>query len=443
VKKVLIVSPHFPPGNAPDMQRVRMSLPYYRANGWEPVVLAVDSGWQGCAHDDELMETLPQDVRIIRTRAFSTRWTRRVGVRNIGLRAWLFFLWKGTRLLRREKFDLVFFSTTQFVLFTLGPFWKWLFRIPYILDVQDPWRTDYYERAGSRKPPGGWKYQFVRLQARIFEGWCFRRAGAIMSVSGHYIDDLRARYPRVARTPAAVIQFGASRNDISQAALRSASAGRLVRRPGEKHLVYTGASGPVMPHALLVLFAALRLYREHSPERAGRLHFHFVGTSYVLPGQGHPSVLPVAEQCGVVDLVEEIPHRIGYLNAIRLQREADALLILGSSDLAYSPSKMYQYFLTEKPILGLVFRDSVMEALLDHLSCAFVVRFREAEPKAEAYADAARAFDLILEDRLMVDLPPRNDVFFRANFLVEESTRAQCALFESALTPEQQDASRP
>ena len=425
------------------MQRVRMSLPYYRANGWEPVVLAVGSAWQGCAHEDELMEILPPDVRIVRTRAFSTRWTRRVGVGNIGLRAWLFFLCRGALLLRRDKFDLIFFSTTQFALFTLGPIWKRLFGIPYVLDVQDPWRTDYYERAGSRKPPGGWKYQFARLQARFLEGWCFRGAGAIMSVSGRYIDDLRARYPKVARTPSAVLQFGVSRNDISQAALKPASAGRLVRRPGEKHVVYTGASGPVMPHALLVLFTALRLYRERSPENAGRLRFHFVGTSYVLPGHGLPSVLPIAEQCGVSDLVDEIPHRIGYLDAIRLQREADALLLLGSSDLAYSPSKIYQYYLAGKPILGLVSRDSVMEALLDQLSCAFMVRFREAGPKNEAHADAARAFDLILEDSLMSGLPPRNDTYFTANFLAEESTRAQCALFESAVALRRHGDLRP
>ncbi len=41
MRRVLIVSPHFPPTNAPDHQRVRMSLPYFQENGWEPVVLAV------------------------------------------------------------------------------------------------------------------------------------------------------------------------------------------------------------------------------------------------------------------------------------------------------------------------------------------------------------------------------------------------------------------
>lgn len=435
MKKVLIISPYFPPGNAPDMHRIRMSLPYYRANGWDPVVLAVGPAWQGCIQDDELVGTLPPEVRIVRTRAFSAGWTRHVGIGSVGLRAWLFFFWSGTRLLKKERFDLVFFSTTQFLMFTLGPLWKRRFGIPYLLDIQDPWRTDYYERAGARKPPGGWKYQFARLQAWMFEGWVIRGAGAIMSVSVSYLDDLRARYPKIERTPTAVLQFGASRNDIVQAALKPGSAGKFFRRTGEKRLVYTGASGPVMPQALLVLFTGLRLYRARFPEKADRLRFHFIGTSYVLPGQGRPSVLPIAEQCGVGDLVEEVPHRIGYLDAIRLQQEADALLLLGSSDLAYSPSKMYLYYLTERPVLGLVFRGSVMEALLDRLSFAFVVRFTEAGPKDEAYADLARAFDLTLEDKLSAGRPPRDDAYFRTNYLAEESTRRQCALFESAVAP--------
>ena len=40
--RLLIISPHFPPINAPDMQRVRMSLPHFVDAGWEVVVLTVD-----------------------------------------------------------------------------------------------------------------------------------------------------------------------------------------------------------------------------------------------------------------------------------------------------------------------------------------------------------------------------------------------------------------
>jgi hypothetical protein len=433
MKKLLIVSPHFPPINAPDMQRVRMSLPYYRRYGWEPVVLAVGEAWQDGVREPALAATVPADVRVIRTRAWSNRWTRLVGFHHLGWRAWYHLYRTGSRLLRREKFDAVFFSNTQFITFTLGPLWRRRFGVPFILDVQDPWRTDYYERPGSRRPPGGWKYLFARLQARALEGFCFRRAAAVMSVSPVYLEHLRARYREMAFTPSTVLRFGASLLDLDQAERLPRPVRTFARDHGEKHLVYTGASGPIMPHALTVLFTALRRYRARAPERAARLHLHFVGTSYVAEGRGEPSVRPIAEACGVADQVEEIPHRIGHLEALQLQQAADVLLLLGSSDLAYSPSKVYLYYLTGRPILGVVFQNSIMERLLDELACAYLARFRADAPKDEAYAGLERFFDAIFDGFPAGMLPVRNEAHFRAYYLAEELTRLQCRLFDRAL----------
>jgi hypothetical protein len=433
MKRVLIVSPHFPPVNAPDMQRVRMSLPFYRNGGWEAVVLAVGERWQDVVTERELLATLPSDARIVYTRAFSPKWSRLLGIGNLGLRSFLFLLWRGTRLLRREKFDLIFFSNTQFITFSLGLFWKRWFGVPYVIDVQDPWLTDYYERPGSSKPPGGWKYQFARIQARLLEGRVFTKAGAVMSVSPSYIKDLRERYPGFSDVPTEEIRFGASRGDIAIARTLPKSPYSLPQGGNHINIVYTGASGPVMPHALTVLFTGLRLYGEKDRSRADRLRFHFVGTSYVAPGKGKASVLPVATLCGVAENVSEVPHRIGHLESIRLLQDADALLLPGSSDLAYSPSKIYPYYLTRQPILGLVFCDSVMEKLLDELSCAYMVRFRQNEPKDKAYAGLHLFFDLILDGQLADSLPVRNDAYFNQHFLAEELTRKQCALFERAL----------
>jgi hypothetical protein len=435
MKRVLIVSPNFPPINAPDMQRVRMSLPFYRDNGWEPVVLAVGERWQDGVREPELLATVPSGARVVCTGALPLRLSHLLGVGNIGLRAWLPLFWRGSRLLRREKFDLIFFSNTQFVTFCLGILWRLRFGVPYVIDVQDPWRTDYYERPGSSRPPGGWKYQFARMQALLFEGRTFCRAGGVMSVSPSYLDDLRARYPRFSAVPTAVIRFGASRGDIPIARALPKPAEAEPRRKGQVVILYTGASGPVMPHALTVLFTGLRLYRERDPERAKHLRFNFVGTSYVAPGKGKPSVLPVAILCGVADQVDEVPHRVGHLEALRLQMDADVLLLPGSSDLAYSPSKIYPYYLTGRPILGLVFRDSVMESLLDELSCAYMVRFRQNETKDEAYHRLHRFFDLTVDGLLQSALPERNDAYFQRNFSADELTRQQCRLFEQALRP--------
>ena len=144
-RKVLIVSPHFPPVNAPDMQRIRLALPYLRALGWEPVVLAVAPDLvEGGVLEPLLEQTYPADIRVIRVRGIPQRATRLVGVGSLWLRCGRALRAAGDRLLRGERFDLVFFSTTQFDAFTLGPRWKAMFGLPYILDYQDPWINNYY-----------------------------------------------------------------------------------------------------------------------------------------------------------------------------------------------------------------------------------------------------------------------------------------------------------
>jgi hypothetical protein len=442
MKRLLIVSPHFPPTNAPDMQRVRMSLRYYRQFGWDPLVLAVDAATAGGIQEPELLATVPADVPVVTVRALPQGWTRLVGVGTLGLRCLPRLQSAGTRLLRSRKFDLVFFSNTQFTTFTLGRAWKQRFGTPYVLDVQDPWRTDYYERKGSRRPPGAWKYQFARLQARLLEGWAFGRASGIISVSPGYVTALQSRYPVLRDVPTAIIRFGASRADLTAARQTPLSPTSPPREPRSVQIVYTGASGPVTPHAMTVLFEALRRYRERSPAQARRLRFHFFGTSYVPPGQGTATIVPLAAAAGVADQVNEIPHRLGHLECLRLQAEADVLLLPGSSDLDYSPSKTYPYYLTGKPMVGLVFRGSVLERLLEDLRCTYLVRMGDDRGNEQAYAELARFFDLALAGFPNGSLPQRNDALFEREYLAQELTRQQCSLFDEAVAREE-SSTRP
>jgi hypothetical protein len=435
MKKVLIVSPYFPPVNTPDLQRVRMSLPYYRAEGWDPVVLTVRPDLQEGVREPELAATLPAGVRVIHAGALSLRLSHALGLGTLGWRAWAGLLWQGTALLRREKFDLIFFSTTQFATFTLGPIWRRWFGVPYVLDFQDPWRTDAYERPGAARPPGGWKYQGARLVAWALERWCVRGAAGAMSVSPAYLADLRTRYPEFQDTPTAVIRFGASRGDLRAAAALPPPDAPLPRDQGQIHLLYTGAAGPILPEAATGLFRALRRYRELQPERARRLRLHFIGTSYAPPGRGTPTILPVAAQCGVADLVSEVPHRIGHLAAQRLQLDTDALLLLGSRELAYSPSKLYPYYLAGRPMLALVFGDSVLLQLLRELDCAWIARVDGPGGQAETDGAVHAFFDGLCAGFPPGRGPARNDAAFNADYLAEALTRRQCALFERAVAP--------
>ena len=142
-RKVLVVSPHFAPINAPDMHRVRMMLPYIRDFGWEPTILAVDpADIEGGVVEPILENTYPVDIRVIRVRGLPPRFTRWAGVGSLWLRCGLALGRAGEALLRSERFDLIFFSTTQFEAFNLGPRWKARFGVPFVIDYQDPWVND-------------------------------------------------------------------------------------------------------------------------------------------------------------------------------------------------------------------------------------------------------------------------------------------------------------
>ncbi len=435
LRRVLIISPSFPPLNTPDMQRARMSLPHYRNYGWDPIVLTVDQADQDCAREEALLSTIPNHIAIHHCGAFSQKWTRLLGIHNLGLRSWLFFFFVGRRLILRKKIDLVFITNTQFVTFSLGRIWKFLLGVPYVIDLQDPWRTDYYERANSRRPPGGWKYQFARLQAWLLEGWSFRRMSGFIAVSQHYLDDLRKRYKWFKDIPSDIIRFGASETDLEIARNQPPSPSVSAAEPGILRFIYTGASGPITPHSLRVLFGGLNKFRTLDPEGAARLRFEFLGTSYAPPDQSKATVIPIAEQFDVANQVIEVPHRLGHLECLQIQASADVLLMLGSSDLAYSPSKLYPYYLSNRPMLAVVFRRSYLEFLLQDLACSTLVSFEDDMPMDNAHDQLCTFFANALAGFPEGTLPPRNDKFFQNEYLASSLTRRQCALFNAAVEP--------
>jgi len=428
-RRLLIVSPHWPPVAAPDHQRARMSAPHYREHGWEPVVLAVDPDGVAAVREPELAATVPPDLEVHHCRA----WPRRLGLGNLGWRALRPLDRAGARLLRQRRFDLVFFSTTQFVTLALGPRWRRRFGVPYVVDIQDPWRTDAYEQPGAPRPPGGWKYRFARLAARVLEERCLRAAAGFVSVSPRYLAGLARRYPWFAGRPQAVIPFGVSPRDLEAARSLPLPPELPARRPDEIRLVYAGAAGPALPHAAANLFAALQDFRRAHPAAAARLRLCLLGTQYVAAGSGQPAFAALAAAHAVGDLVFELPHRLGYLQSLRCLLDADALVLLGSDDPAYSPSKLYPYYLAGRPILAIVRAGSHLEDLLRELACAWPAPFAPG-PAAAPARERIAGFLAHAAAGFPGPAPaPRNDAYFRSNYLAGPLAARQCRLFADAL----------
>jgi hypothetical protein len=428
MRRLLIVSPHFPPVNAPDHQRVRMSLPYFHENGWAPTVLAVEAARVEAPQDPFLATTVPADIPVHRVSAYHSHWTRRFGLGNLAYRSWFQLQAEGDRLLRDGAFDLVYFSTTQFVATALGSRWRRRYGVPFVVDIQDPWRTDYYERPGAPRPPGGWKYRFARWQAKRLEERAWRDAAGFISVSETYLAQLRARYPWFAAKPSAVIPFGAPEADFALARTLTGLAPAFAREPGCTHIVAIGAVGPIMRASILQLCKSLRAFRDAEPALATRLRFHFIGTSYARADHATASVSPLAVECGVGDLVTESPTRVGYFTALRTLLAADAIVIPGSDDSGYNPSKLATCFLAAKPVLALAPTGSSFEQMVRTLGFASLVPV----PGSAEDSIASAFFRAVLRDPAALP-PTRATGLFASTHTARACTARQCELFSQAL----------
>src|SRR3954452_25268704 len=123
MKKILIVCPRFPPMNAADGHRARLSLPFYAGNGWDATVLSVVDD-SGTPQDHMLLESVPKESRVVRIPVWSERFCRKLGFGQLEYRSFFPLLLAGMQLLRRKHFDVVLFSSTVFLSFILGPIWK-------------------------------------------------------------------------------------------------------------------------------------------------------------------------------------------------------------------------------------------------------------------------------------------------------------------------------
>src|SRR5690348_15376878 len=96
------------------MQRIRTSLPYFNQFDWDAEVVTVDEGYSEMVKDPLLMQSLPTDLKIHRVKALSKTLTAKVGLGSLGLRSLWYYRQKVNQLLKAEKYDLIYFSTTQF-----------------------------------------------------------------------------------------------------------------------------------------------------------------------------------------------------------------------------------------------------------------------------------------------------------------------------------------
>ncbi|MEI7931907.1 MAG: hypothetical protein WCI21_02470, partial [Alphaproteobacteria bacterium] len=251
-------------------------------------------------------------------------------------------------------------------------------------------------------------------------------AAGLIAVSQTYIDLLRTAYPQIATKPACLSPFGCSRADFDAAqrvgqvspALKSASG------EGTVTCLFAGRVAPAMERALANLFSIVAEARAAGVSTFQRLRFVFVGTGYG-GGVTERMASRLAEAAGIADQITELSERIPLLDAWRSSLEADCLLVLGSEDAGYIPSKLNAILSLRKPLICAAPRNCLVYEETKDITTVVAIS-PDIEPQTVELADRLKALLAgggDYQERQLRCQPNE----------AHECARIDCALFDKAL----------
>jgi len=362
MRRVLMVTPHFPPDSSAASHRVRLLAPHLPKAGWEPTIVTVDpSGYEGRL-DRGLQALVPSSLEIVRAPVWPVKATRRLGIGDLGLRALTGLGRVCRQLLAGARFDALFITVYPVYPALLGPRLKRQFHVPFVLDYQDPWVGEWGRSVGGGADGSpDLKSRISRQLGVWLEPHVVADADALVAVSQRTLDGIVRRIPAAAEVPQRVVPIGYEPEDFVTL-LRQPIAAPFDPADGDVHLCYVGTLLPTGVDTLRLLLRGLA--RARDLEAAGRrLRMHFFGTSNQSTAD-RDRVLPIAQECGVADVVTERPGRIDYMDALGVMTRATAILLLGNSEPHYTASKLYPALLARRPLLALYHSESSVVSIL-------------------------------------------------------------------------------
>ncbi len=352
MRRVLMVTPHFPPDSSAASHRVRLLAPHLSAFGWEPTIVTVDPRDYEGGVEPALNGLVPPSLRVVRCRAWSPSWTRPIGFGDLGLRAFVNLRATCGRLLRAERFDVLFVTVYPVYPALLGPMLKRRFGVKFVLDYQDPWVGSWGLTVGGG-PNGAAdrRSRMTRRLATFLEPIAVHAADAITAVSAGTHEEIVARIPAAGRIVREALPLGWERDDFTR--LDGAGSQRFFEGgDGVVNVVYVGTILPKGLETLRALLEALQRVRDRDAAAYARLRVWFLGTSNQFEAQAPLRVLPMAADLGVTAAVREVAPRIPYADALAVLRDAHTILLLGSTEPHYTASKLYPALLAGRPLLA-------------------------------------------------------------------------------------------
>jgi hypothetical protein len=371
LKRVALVAAHFPPSNLAAVHRARLWAQHLHEFGWKPIIITTHWRYYEENLDWALCDLLASELQVIRTRALPTKPIRLIG--DIGFRALVWHFAALRQLLKNQEIDFLHITVPSFYSALLGELIYRRRPFPFGIDYIDPWVQPMPD--GTRKLSKPW---LAIKMGHLLEPWAVRRASLITGISEGYYSPTLDRNPHLRENAIhAPMPYGNSENDFELARRTGNRPYIFDPSDGSYHFIYAGALLPRARPVLERLFQALAHLKNERPVVFSRLRMHFVGTGRSPDDTHGYQILPYAERYCVTEIINEIPQRIPYTDVLSHLLHSSAILIVGSTESHYSPSKIYQSVQAHRPIFAILHKSSTGVRVLRESNAGFVVQISE------------------------------------------------------------------
>ena len=393
-----MISPHFPPDTSAATHRVRLLAPHLPAYGWEPTVLTVEPAAYHGRIDPDIERLVPSDLRIVRAPASPVREAGALRITDLGIRSFSGLYRAAKRLLDEEHFDALFVTIFPMYSALLGPLLKRRRQLPFVLDYIDPWIGAWgLTVGGGPKGEVDLRSRVSRALGVMLEPVAITAADAITAVSAATYEQIFDRNPTQRDKVCAEIPYGGEIADFDYLRQHPRPNSYFDSSDGNCHICYVGTLLPLGFETLRAVLGAAALVRERQPALYQRLRLHFFGTSNQSTTDAPERVTPVARELGVADCMRETSSRIMYLDALTVQTQASAILMMGSVEQHYTASKLYPGLLARRPVLAVYHEGSTVSSIVRRVSRPPSVRLityddeQRAGSRTEEIAEALTA----------------------------------------------------
>lgn len=344
MRHVLIVAFHYPPeASSSGVLRTLKYTRYLAQFGWRSTVITTDVSAYDVTND-QLLEQIPDDVRVIRTRfvnskrhlAISGRYPAVLAIPDNWIGWWPWAVSAGKRVLKSDPPDVVYSTSPHATAHLIAARLARLAKLPFVTDFRDPWHEE---------PPEPGTPTVVARAAKWLERRVIARSDRVVASTYGLRDTLRRRYSEEAEDKICAIVNGYDEADFK--------AIEFSKEPGSELLIVHAGNINREFRDPRPMFRAVHAAHQEGALDVLKIRFRFIGAGGYADSD---EVKQCLRDCGLTGRVEFLP-RMPYEEALKVLGSADILLLLQASEDTRDlvPAKLYEYLRAQRPVLALVF----------------------------------------------------------------------------------------